>query len=70
MDNTNTQNIFANYPDVVDIKDLQRMLNIGRNLAYSIIQNGEIRFRKVGKTYKILKKDIISYLENSVGGNN
>ncbi|MDD4575126.1 MAG: helix-turn-helix domain-containing protein [Bacteroidales bacterium] len=70
MDNTNTQNIFANYPDVVDIKDLQRMLNIGRNLAYSIIQNGEIRFRRVGKTYKILKKDIISYLENSVGGNN
>jgi len=69
MDNINTQNIFANYPDVVDIKDLQRMLNIGRNLAYSIIQNGEIKFRKVGKTYKILKKDIISYLENTNGGN-
>jgi len=54
---------------VVDIKDLQRMLNIGRNLAYSIIQNGEIKYRKVGKTYKILKNDIISYLENSNGGN-
>lgn len=67
--NTNTQLIFANYPDVVDIKDLQRMLNIGRNLAYSIIQNGEIKYRKVGKTYKILKNDIISYLENSNGGN-
>lgn len=69
MNDTNTQNIFANYPDVVDIKDLQRMLNIGRNLAYSIIQNGEIKYRKVGKTYKLLKKDIISYLENTNGGN-
>lgn len=69
MNDTNTQNIFANYPDVVDIKDLQRMLNIGRNLAYSIIQNGEIKYRKVGKTYKLLKKDIISYLENTVVGN-
>lgn len=32
----NIKNIFTNFPDVVKVKDLQKMLGIGRNLAYGL----------------------------------
>ena len=56
--------IFSNYPDVVSIPDLMKMLNIGRNTAYSLLQNGEVKSIKVGKQYRIPKQYIIEYLEN------
>ena len=55
--------IFSNYPDVVSITDLMKMLNIGRNTAYSLLQNGEVKSIKVGKQYRIPKRFIIEYLE-------
>ena len=56
--------IFSNYPDVVSLPDLMKMLNIGRNTAYGLLQNGEVKSIKVGKQYRIPKQYIIEYLEN------
>ena len=55
--------IFANYPDVVSINELMKMLNIGRNTAYSLLQNGEVKSIKIGKQYIIPKKFVIEYLK-------
>ena len=55
--------IFSNYPDVVSLPDLMKMLNIGRNTAYSLLQNGELKSIKVGKQYRIPKQFIIEYLK-------
>lgn len=61
---TNYKNLFSNYPDVVNVAELQSMLGIGRNQAYSLLQNGTIQSRRIGKVYKILKLNVIKYLEN------
>ena len=39
-------NIFTDYKDVVNIKDLQKMLGIGRNLAYKLINENKIEHLK------------------------
>ena len=57
--------MFNNYPDVVTVKDLCVMLHIGRNSAYSLLNNGDIKYVKVGKTYKIPKKYIIDFLQKN-----
>jgi len=39
--------LFSSYPDVVEVSDLQAMLNIGRNSAYSLIRDNKIKHFKV-----------------------
>jgi len=64
MKNVNKQEIFAEYPDVLTVDELIRMMRIGRNNAYDLLRSGKIRSFKVGKHYRITKKDAISYLES------
>lgn len=60
---TYNKNMFSNYPDVVNVAELQEMLSIGRNKAYSLLQQGVIKSRKIGTIYKIPKINIIKFLE-------
>lgn len=57
------KSMFKNYPDVVNVKDLQIMLGgISKKLAYRILQNNIIKSIKIGQQYKIAKTDVILYL--------
>ena len=63
MKNINTQEMFANYPDVVDVSGLQSMLgNIGKQKAYELVRGGTIKAIKVGKLYRIPKINVIAFL--------
>ena len=57
-----TQNIFTNFKDVVKVKDLQKMLGIGRNLAYERISTNEIKSIKSGNLILIPKQNVIDFL--------
>lgn len=51
------------YGDVLTIADLQDILSIGRNTAYSMIQSGIIPAVRVGrKKWRISKQAVIRYL--------
>jgi excisionase family DNA binding protein len=56
--------MFADYPDVVGVAELQTMLGVGRKLAYRLIGEGEIQALHVGRTYRIPKVNVIAYLTN------
>ena len=63
MKNNNTQEMFANYPDVVDVSGLQSMLgNIGKQKVYELVREGTIKAIKVGKLYRIPKINVIAFL--------
>lgn len=58
--------MFCEYPDVVDVKLMRAMLGgIGRRTAYQLLRNRAIESVKIGRTYRIPKISIISYLCNS-----
>lgn len=57
------QEMFTNYPDVVCTEELQKMLGISKSKAYELLQNKEIKSRKIGTIYKIPKINIIEYLQ-------
>ena len=67
--NLNLQNIFTNFKDIVKVKDLQKMLGIGRNLAYELIATNKIKSIKSGNLILIPKQNVIDYLNNG-GANN
>ena len=58
-----TQEMFADYPDVVDVSGLRSMLgNIGKQTAYELVRKGSIKAIKVGKLYRIPKINVIAFL--------
>ena len=59
--------MFSEYPDVVNIKQLCEMLGgIGPKAAYRCLHDGSIGYVKVGKGFLIPKKNIIAFLQNKV----
>ena len=54
--------MFTSYPDLVNIIQLKEMLGIGVTLAYRLVKNNTIPAFKIGREYKIPKRNIISYL--------
>lgn len=56
--------MFTDYPDVMTIKDVQSALQIGRNAVYKLIETGVLHaFRIDGKAFRVLKNDLILYIE-------
>ena len=57
------QDMFAEYPDVVDVEQLRKMLGgISRKLAYRLLASGELRCVRIGRSYRIPKLCVIEYL--------
>ena len=54
--------MFTEYPDLVDVNQLKQMLGIGITLAYRLLRNNTIPALKVGRVYKIPKRNIIAFL--------
>lgn len=54
--------MLENYRDVLQIKDIMDILNIGRNSAYKLIGNGSIKSLRIGRNIRIPKAYLIDYL--------
>lgn len=54
--------MFPDYPDIVTVNQLQKMLGISRHLAYKLIDYGEIQAVKIGRSLKIPKVSVINYV--------
>ena len=62
MDHRNRE-MFAEYPDVVDVEQLRKMLGgISRKRAYRLLASGELRCVRIGRSYRIPKLCVIEYL--------
>ena len=47
--------LFADYPDIVTVRQLQVMLGISRHAAYDLLTDGSIRGLKLGNAYKVIR---------------
>ena len=59
--------MFQGFPDVLTVPQLSRMLNINEKTAYQLVREKQINHFKVGRTYRIPKVAVFSYL-NIVAG--
>ena len=56
--------MFQDYPDVVNVAQLQKMLGIGRNTAYKLLTEQDIKVKKIGRIYLIPKTNVVKFLES------
>lgn len=52
--------MFEEYPELVTVNEMIKMLRIGRNKAYEIVNSGEVQ--SFGKPHKIIKASVIEYV--------
>lgn len=52
----------ASMPDVLDAKDVSKVLGIGYVKALRLIQYGDMNYIKVGRTYKVSKQNFVNWL--------
>lgn len=54
--------MLENYPDILSVADVIKILNVGKRSVYKLIHTGDLYSRKIGREYKIPKKDLIDYI--------
>lgn len=67
--NNYTASMFARYPDVMSIQDIQEALSVGRSTAYRLIDSGLIKHWRIGKSIKIPKTYLLDYIADSCYSN-
>ena len=58
----NNYTMFAEYPDIVTVYDMQKMLGIGRNKAYELVNSNRISSIHIGRKIYIPKIRIIEFI--------
>lgn len=54
--------MFPEYPDIVTIAQLQKMLSISRHYAYKLVSDGYIPGVKIANAYKVPKVNVINFV--------
>ena len=52
--------------DILSVKELCKVLGIGKNMAYRLLQSGALKSVRIGKVYKIPKDFVIDYLNTTL----
>lgn len=57
--------MFKDYPDVMDVKDVMKALNICRSSVYSLITSKKLSYFTIGRVYRIAKISLLEYIIQS-----
>lgn len=57
------------YPDVLNVSDIQKILGIGRNKAYELVSSDSFHTVRIGTLIKIPKASFIAWLEGKSNHN-
>lgn len=52
-------------PDILTVSELADYLKISKRSAYMLLHEGEIRYRKIGRVYRIPKIALLQYLQKN-----
>lgn len=50
------------YGAIITVEELQEILCIGRNTAYTLLNNGQIPALRIGKKWRVPKEAVLYYL--------
>ncbi len=54
-----------NFPVVLSVNDICKVLSIGKNSAYALIRSGQIKHFRVGHQIRIPKSALLNYINQS-----
>ena len=54
--------VFRGYPDVLNLEEMSELLQISTKTGRRLLNNGEIRSFRIGRSYRIPKQNLISFI--------
>lgn len=66
FDNDTCTLFFRDFPDILSVLQLSRMLNINEKAAYQLVRENRIDHFKIGRTFRIPKMAVIKYMNKVV----
>lgn len=57
------ETILKDYPDLMDINQMSKALGVSTKTGYKLIHEGKITAMKVGRTFRIPKLHLLTYLK-------
>ena len=60
----NIRKALENYPDMLQVKHLERILGLKACTIYIWLRQGKIRGFKLGQEWRVAKEELIAYLED------
>jgi len=58
--------MLENKDEIVTIKEMMELLNIGKNTAYRLLENGDIKAFRIGNRWKISLKAVYKYISQNI----
>lgn len=52
--------------EIVTVEEMMELLNIGKNTAYRLLENSEIKAFRIGRLWKIPRKSVYKYIERKI----
>ncbi len=59
--------MFNEYDDLITVEELCDILSIGKNIAYKLLNTGDIKAFRTGRTWKIPKISLEKYILRKCG---
>lgn len=56
---------YDDLPLTLSVRELMRILSVGRNTAYELIHSGQIRSVRIGRKIRIPKAEVLRFLKNN-----
>ena len=58
--------MFENGYDILTTEEVMELLNIGRNAMYKLLASGDLKAFRVGRNWKIPRKEVDAYIDKMV----
>ncbi len=55
-----------NTKDILTLKELHELLQIGKNTALKLVQSGEIEAFRVGNQWRVMKESVARYVRKMI----
>ena len=55
--------MLKDYPDLMDINQMSKALGVSTKTGYKLLRDGKITAIKIGRTYRIPKLHLLTYLK-------
>ena len=62
------ETMLEQYEDLMTVQDIQEVLHVGKNRAYELLRDGTISSIRLGKSWKVPKEAVISFLRSWQNG--
>ena len=61
------RSVLKEYPDILTVEEMSKALGVSNKTGYKLVRENKIECMKVGRSYRIPKAHLLSYMRVFVG---